>query len=245
MQPSELHIYYAHFDEHSPGSLDFVVDLIQLAKKHFKKVVSNITYNSVLKFFEDEKMIPHPKSSPCSRKLKIEPMALYNSTNLIDVDLIGYVRTEKSRITNNQGNNDMFMSTEFPIAEFDDEWCFAIVKEVLGWYPAVYDIKWNDVGFCAYLDTVLPTFSEDVQTRIRKKMGTDKRVFKHNNCLPCKNMDIDDMLAVTYFYPEYMDKARATANRLQVYWGRDADQYYTTFGREDYEGEKCEVCKFD
>lgn len=172
-------------------------------------------------------------------------MALYNSVNLIDVDLIGYVRTEKARMENNQGKNDMFMSTEFPISQFNDDWCFGIVKRLLGWYPAIYDLKWNDKGFAAYLETVLPTLPEDVQARIRKKIGTDKRVFKHNNCLPCKNMDIDDMLAVAYFYPEYMNKATATANRLQVYWGRNADQYYTTFGREDYEGEKCELCKFD
>lgn len=170
MQPSELHIYYAHFSEHSPKSLEFVEALIEMAKAHFHKVITSITYNSVLTFFEEQKMIPHPKNSPCSRLLKIEPMMLYNATNLIDVDLIGYVRTEKGRIDSNKGKNDLFMSTAFPIAEFDDEWCFNIVKKHLGWYPEIYDLKWNDEGFCGWLEQILPTLDADTQHRIRKKM---------------------------------------------------------------------------
>lgn len=73
-QPEELHLFYAHFAEHSPDTFQFVADGIRLARKHFKKVLVKITNNSVLQFFEDQKMIPHPMASPCSRKLKIEPM---------------------------------------------------------------------------------------------------------------------------------------------------------------------------
>lgn len=58
-------------------------------------------------------------------------------------------------------------------------------------------------------------------------------------------MNIDDMLAVAYFYPEYMKKSQELATKLKSYWGRNADQYYTNFGRQDYEGGQCEICAFD
>lgn len=220
MKPSELHLYYAHFAEHSPGSYQFVADLIAYARTMFDNVISEITYNSVLALFDKNKMIPHSMSSPCSRILKIEPMMLYNSLNRIEVDLIGYVRTEKTRITRMKesgGGSDMFISKEFPIEMFDDEWCFAIVKKHLGWYPAIYDIV-NEKG---------------------------KRVFKHNNCLPCKNMNLNQMQDVEKYYPEYMARAVELFGKLNAYWGRNADEYYTTFGKEDYEAMPCEVCSFD
>jgi tRNA(Ile)-lysidine synthase TilS/MesJ len=37
IQPKELHLFYAHFREHSPDSARFVIDGIRFAKKHFKK----------------------------------------------------------------------------------------------------------------------------------------------------------------------------------------------------------------
>ena len=77
-KPKEIHLYYAHFAEHSPDTFQFVADGIRYARKHFDKVTVRITSNSVLRFFEEQKMIPHPKVSPCSRKLKIEPMELYD-----------------------------------------------------------------------------------------------------------------------------------------------------------------------
>jgi hypothetical protein len=247
IEPKELHIYYAHFTEHSPGSLEFVEALIELAKKSFPVVKSKITYNSVLDFFEKEKMIPHPIVSTCSRKLKIIPLTEYNIENRIEFDLIGYIKTEQKRINNQQakGGNDMFFSKAYPIADLDDEQCFDIVKRNLGWYPAIYDLRWDDMGFMAYVGNNIKRFSDDIQRKLLKKLGTKKRVFKHNNCLPCKNMNIDDMLAVEYFYPEYMKAANELSERLNAYWGRNADQYYTTFGKEDYEVKQCEVCQFD
>ena len=98
--PKELHIFYAHFDEHSPDTMQFVLEGIEYAKKHFKNVVSTITQNSVLAFFEESKMIPHPMVAPCTRVLKIEPMMRYMVENRIIIDLVGYVRNERRRVKN-------------------------------------------------------------------------------------------------------------------------------------------------
>src|SRR5690242_1661610 len=69
-KPKELHLYYAHFKEHSPGTFKFVADGIRYARRKFTDVKVKITRNSVLRFFEEQKMIPHPTNSACSRLLK-------------------------------------------------------------------------------------------------------------------------------------------------------------------------------
>lgn len=247
IKPKELHIFYAHFTEHSPGSLEFVEALIEMAKQSFPVVKSKITYNSVLDFFEQEKIIPHPVASPCSRKLKIVPLTEYNVVNRVEIDLIGYIRNEQQRIINQQKNgpDDLFLAKGYPVADLDEEQCFDIVKRNLGWYPAIYDLKWNEAGFILYVTANLYRFAEDIQRKLTKKIGKAKRVFKHNNCLPCKNMNIDDLLAVEYFYPEYMKAANDLSERLNAYWGRKADEYYTSFGKQDYEAKQCAVCQFD
>lgn len=245
IHPSELHLWYADFKEHSPDTLQFVMWLMELAKRHFKNVVCTITDNSALDFFEEQKFIPHPTDSPCSNKLKIEPMLLYNSLNNIEVDLIGYVRTEKQRMKKNKGKNDLFLTTYFPIKEFDDEWCFDIVDRVVGWHPEVYNHKWNDSGFVAFLNENLHRLSDEDKYTVSNKIGKDERVFKHNNCLPCKNMTYIDLLCVEYFYPQYLQLALDLSQRIGAFWGRDKDTYYTTFGRNDWEGEKCGVCSFN
>lgn len=247
IKPKELHIFYAHFTEHSPGSLEFVEALIEMAKSYFPVVKTKITYNSVLEFFERERIIPHPVASPCSRKLKIVPLTEYNITNRIEIDLIGYIKTEQKRINNQQKKvgDDTQQLKGYPVSDMSEEECFEIVKRNLGWYPAIYDLKWNNAGFILYVTANLQRFPEDLQRKLIKKVGTSKRVFKHNNCLPCKNMHPDDLLCIEYFYPEYMKAANELADRLQAYWGRNADQYYTTFGKQDYEAGACEVCQFD
>lgn len=218
-QPAELHLFYAHFAEHSPDTFQFVADGIRLARKRFKNVIVKITSNSVLKYFDDHNMIPHPVRSPCSYWLKIAPMASYCAENGITIDLIGYVKTEKSRIKRMKanGSDDLFMTKEFPIQLLDDEWCFEIVDRVIGWHPAIYDMR-DEKG---------------------------KRLFMHNNCLPCKNMYVKDMVAVKEHFPDYMARADDLSKKLNAYWGRDADAYYTEFGREDYEPGQCETCSFD
>lgn len=97
-KPFELHLYYSHFQEHSPDSYKFVKDLIKYARLHFKKVIVKITRNSVLRFFEEQKMIPHPTVSPCTRMLKILPAQEYAVQNGITTDLVGYVREETRRV---------------------------------------------------------------------------------------------------------------------------------------------------
>lgn len=218
-KPSELHLFYAHFSEHSPDTFQFVADGIRLARKHFSNVLVKITKNSVLAYFEKFKMIPHPVRSTCSYHLKIAPMETYCLDNGVTVDLVGYVRTEAKRIKRMKASeaNNLFLTKDFPIGLLTDEWCFEIVDRLVGWHPSIYDLK-NQHG---------------------------KRLFKHNNCLPCKNMHMKDMKAVAEHFPEHMSNAVALSNRLNAYWGRDADAYYTEFGREDYEPGQCETCAFD
>lgn len=218
-KPKSLHIFYAHFKQHSPDSFQFVADGIRFARKYFGNVIVKITKNDVLKFFEEQKMIPHPTASPCSRILKIEPMMVYAFENGIELDLVGYVRKELKKRGNKTAaqSNNLFYTKEFPIGIFDDEWCFEIVDKNIGWHPAIYDIR-DEKG---------------------------KRIFTHNNCLPCKNMYVKDMKQVEIHYPEYMRAAQETSNKLKSYWGRNAQAYYTEFGREDYEEPQCEVCVFD
>lgn len=218
-RPSELHLYYAHFKEHSPDSFQFVADGIRYARKHFANVKIKITKNSVLEFFKGKQMIPHPKFSPCSLILKIEPMALYNWENQIEVDLIGYVKGELKRVKSSQKNEpaNLFFTKAFPVKDFTDDWCFEIVLRHLGWYPKIYDIK----------------------------DANGKRLFKHNNCLPCKNMTIEEMELVRIHYPEYFELAMKLSRELKAHWGRDADDFYTTFGKAEYETQPCEICTFD
>lgn len=221
-KPKELHLFYAHFVEHSPDTLDFVLDGVKFARTQFKAVFYEQTNNSIISFFREQNMIPHPKFSPCTRMLKIIPMAEYATKNEIDVDLVGYVKEEIRRAKRMNSKDVATKDTKhFPIIGFSNEWCFDIVKKYIGWYPKIYDIL-DDSG---------------------------NRVFSHNNCLPCKNMQKDDFELVRIHYPEYWNQAMLLSEELQYHWGRDANDFYTTFGREDYEVEykrqSCEVCAFD
>jgi 3'-phosphoadenosine 5'-phosphosulfate sulfotransferase (PAPS reductase)/FAD synthetase len=230
-KPKVLHIFYAHFAEHSPDTFQFVADGIRYARKHFKQVRVKITRNSVLKFFKEQKMIPHPMSAPCTRLLKIVPMMEYAVANNIKIDLVGYVREEARRMKNmaKKVGSDIVdamvqagnIHKHFPIGSKSNEWCFEIVDREIGWHPAIYDI--------------------------RDSKGN--RVFTHNNCLPCKNMQKDDFEEVKTYYPEYWDGAMKLSEDLQLYWGRDAQEFYTTFGRHDfetgYQKQSCAVCAED
>lgn len=213
-KPKELHLNYLHFKQHSPDTKDFSIALFDFAKNHFDCVVTNIIDNDVLQFFRDQKMIPHPIISPCSRILKIVPMMEYNAKHGIELDLIGYVKQEKRRMESSKNNQDLFNNKDFPIQLFDDDWCFEIVNKHIGWFPSIYKI----------LDE------------------NGKRIFKHNNCLPCKNMTLKDLKAVEKYYPEYMKEANSLSEELQAHWGRNANDYYTTFGKQDYETKPCDNC---
>lgn len=216
--PSELHLYYAHFVQHSPDTFKFVADGIRLARKHFPCVKVKISRNDVLRFFKEQKMIPHPMFSPCSRILKIEAIAQYAYENEVRADLVGYVKHEfKRRVGRKKesANPDMFgLDKHYPISEFTDEWCFEIVDEMVGWHPKIYDIR----------------------------DANGKRLFNHNNCLPCKNMTTEQMEAVKIHFPEYHKQAMKLSEELKRHWGRDEALFYSTFGRDLGQETTCEVC---
>lgn len=225
-KPMELHLFYAHFEEHSPDTRDFVLAGVDFANRNFKTVIYKETWNSIIAHFEKMKMIPHPAAIPiCTKELKVIPIVNYMAENRIEIDLVGYVRNERrreKRMFENAPN--MIYYKAFPIIDKDNEWCFGIVKEKIGWYPKIYDIR-NEAG---------------------------KRVFTHNNCLPCKNMQKSDFELVRIHYPEYWQRAVDLSNRLKKHWGRDEEDFiktYLSFGREDwevnYEKQNCAICNFD
>src|SRR5438132_12771288 len=96
--PAELYLYYAHLREHSPDTFRFVAAGMRFARTHFKTVFCRVTRNSVIEYFRNENMIPHPKISPCSEHLKIEPMDIYAFEQGVQIDLVGFVRNEGRRI---------------------------------------------------------------------------------------------------------------------------------------------------
>jgi hypothetical protein len=164
-------------------------------------------------------MIPHPTVSPCSRKLKIEPISKYAFDNAISVDLIGYVKEELNRRASKQYDPQLSMfeaSKFYAIGDFSNEWCFDITEKHIGWYPYIYTIR-NANG---------------------------DRVFKHNNCLPCKNMYEKDIEAIQVYFPEYYRKAIQLSALIGSFWGRDEAEFYARFGRELGQESTCETCKF-
>lgn len=248
MKPKEIHVVYCHLEEHSPESMKFVEDMVALLRKHFSNVLFTVFSNSALSFFKNEKLIPHPIASPCSLKLKIEPSDKYSVENNVFIDLVGYVKSEMKKRAERQ--QDRLKKTNsphekhYPIGEFTDEWCFQIVERVLGWYPEIYKHKWSDPGFIDFLGKNKHRMTDYDWNRVSKKMGKDVRVFLHNNCLPCKNMDALEILYVQYFYPSYYANAMDLSSFLKSYWGRNADTFYFTFGRDLNQDSTCENCKF-
>lgn len=266
LKPKELHIFYCHFEEHSPDTFAFVKDIIRFCKKNFKKVFVKITRNSVIRFFEEQHMIPHPSVSPCTRLLKVIPMHEYMILHGITIDLVGYVREEIRRVknmakkTNNEvdGRSVQMQDVKklFPISDKTNEWCFSIVKKFIGWYPKIYSLRWNDKAFIAFMVANLHRVSKESQLTIKTKLGKRQRVFGHNNCLPCKNMQEDDYLAVEYFYNWYYIKSILLSQRLKADWGRIVKgeksiedlQFHMDFGRTEqetgYKKQSCGVCAF-
>ena len=250
-KPKDVYIFYSHLKEHSDDSMDFVLAVVEYSKKHFENVIFEYVENSIIDFFLQQKMIPHPKFAPCTFELKIKPANLFLSKHNCTIDMVGYIRTEKRRIENMNKKRelDLFLQKQFPISHLTDEDCFDIVKKEIGWYPKIYDYKWNDSGFIDFVNKRISYFDEYNQKIILKDLGKDKRVFNHNNCLPCKNMNIKQLLCVEYFFPEFHKKATELSIELNAHWGREqssyVDAFMTTFGREDWEVEGgCKICEF-
>ena len=190
LKPKELHLFYVHFKEHSEDTMKFVHAGVRYARKHFNNVKYFFTKNSINDYFRKKNFIPHPRISPCSKELKIIPITTHTHTHTIDFDLIGYVREEKRRME--RQINLGAVNKVYLIAELTNEECFDIVKEQIGWYPKIYDIRENG-----------------------------KRVFKHNNCLPCKNMSEKDLQNVGKYFPKLASIANDTAKQIGKYWGRE------------------------
>lgn len=190
-RPKEIYLFYAHFSEHSPDTGRFAIACIRYALNNFSCVHWKITFNSVLRFFMEKKFIPHPMFSPCSEHLKYIPMQDYRIANNIDYDLIGFVKTERSRI--NRQIRKGIEYKKYPIAHLSDIDCLLIVDREIGWHPMIYDISNGKHGYA----------------------------FQHNNCLPCKNMSAEQIRLTRKYYPEYMKKADKLAAELGSYWGRE------------------------
>lgn len=260
-KPKELHLFYAHFEEHSPNTKEFVKYQFEYAKDHFDNVFTTIQDNSVLQFFRESKMIPHPMVSPCTRILKVMPIQIYMEENDIDVDLVGYVREEDRRVVNQIGRKmglkklsrsklieinsllkDLFLVSEkhqkaiksqlillgvkdtsiaqtlcdayfnkmsadgkkaYPIAHITDNDCFSLVRSELRWYPQIYNLRWNDPRIKPFFEDNKDLLIPEQAKAVMNKIGSPERIFKHNNCLPCKNMVSWEFLMIKLFYPEY------------------------------------------
>jgi len=229
-KPKDLHLFYAHFSEHSTGTLDFVFDCVNYAKKHFENVTFKMTENSINEFFVEKKMIPHPMVAPCTKILKVLPIREYMIDNKIDVDLVGYVREEKRRVKNQQKFAQQ--RKEYPILHLSNEDCFVLVKKEIGYYPDIYDIFWSDKRILPFLNfrkESMPKQQFDVVMKYAMRgygHRKTKRVFSHNNCLPCKNMQTWEYYMTMLFFPDAIEKANETADVIGSYWGRDADAFY-------------------
>lgn len=191
-KPTELFLYYSHLTEHSPDTLRFVRDGVQYAKRRFKSVTLGFNVASVNDFFVSQNMIPHPTISPCSRDLKMRLLDAFFESKKCDVRLIGYVSHEV-KTRFVRAQKYTSDSFQYPILEFTEADCFEIVDRVIGWHPSIYDIREGG-----------------------------KRVFTHNNCLPCKNMSKKQLQAVGRYFPQYARRAEQTAASIPgAYWGRD------------------------
>lgn len=205
-RPKTLLMYYAHLREHSPESVKFVADCVRYARRHFSVVKFGMSRASVVDFFETEKFIPHPTVSPCTAHLKVIPMEKWSDANGSTMDLIGFIEEERRRIVR-AVNRDKEGRARFPIAHMNEAECYEIVDREIGWHPSIYDIRNENGG----------------------------RVFKHNNCLPCKNMTKSQLESVATHFPEYWERAAAMAERIGNYWGRPTD----------YPADPCARCLFD
>jgi NH3-dependent NAD+ synthetase len=97
LKPKNLFLFYIHFREHSPDTIKFVHDCVRFAKKNFKSVNYEIQKKSVLKFFEKINYLPHPRFSPCTVQLKIEPARTHTHTHT-RLTLIWSALYEKKKI---------------------------------------------------------------------------------------------------------------------------------------------------
>jgi 3'-phosphoadenosine 5'-phosphosulfate sulfotransferase (PAPS reductase)/FAD synthetase len=246
VKPKSIHLFYAHFSEHSPDTARFVIAGVRFARQHFENVFVRIERNSILSWFEKNKMIPHPAISPCSRILKIERINKYAFDHDLKIDLVGYVKHELKRRAAGQAKNKevglFSLDKQYPIGDFTDEWCFEIVDRNIGWHPAIYDLMWDNPDFVSWIGLNFRFWPPAIAMDVKRRAGRHERVFKHNNCLPCKNMYPHEMIAIEFFFVFYYKNAMLLSDKLKKHWGRDKDQFYSTFGRELGQESTCGSC---
>jgi hypothetical protein len=204
-RPDHLLLYYAHLREHSPGTFRFVKACVRYARRKFPTVEFGMHRCSVVDFFERENFIPHPTLSPCTEHCKVIPMDRWSRAHGATIDLIGYVRHERKRAL--KAEEKARRSLAFPIAYLTERECFELVDREIGWHPPIYDLR----------------------------DGTGRRLFTHNNCLPCKNMKLDQIRAVAKHFPAFWARAESMAERIGNFWGRPSE----------YAGDPCALCVFD
>jgi hypothetical protein len=230
-KPKTLLLYAAHFVNHSPRSLEFLTDCITYAVRNFRNIKIKVTWNDVLEFFRAQHTIPHPSLSPCSRMLKYQPSEKWAfGENDCDIDLVGFVREELKRRTNKQPKGSI--NKLYPIGHISNEECFAIVDSEIGWHPPIYDFRCGTDGLC-----------KKCKKRQKRtgfvQLGCKKRIFEHNNCIPCKNGEDEDYENWNDFYPEYMRQAYQLSTDLTVLLGETV-----SWGR-DKAVNMCHSCTFD
>lgn len=278
-KPNELHLLYVHINQHSADTLSFVNALVAYATHHFPETIYRQYHYDVLNYFKSVKMIPHPTSNVCTKNIKSDNIAKYKGEKGIEVDLIGFVKQERSRIKavtshilnqpkenvdvdyaiENGVQSGLFEATFFPTAKWTDEDCFSEVKKAIGWYPAIYDIFWTDERIIPFLESVkeqMPEKDRQIAMKYALRgygMEKSKRVFNHNNCIPCKNMQVWQFWICKLFFPKLFNDAVEMSKELGKYYGRSESDYeaikiYTTFGREDFEvdfkEQSCGTCAF-
>lgn len=202
LKPKHLFLFYAHIRQHSQGTLAFVRAGVKYAREHFDSVTFGCSRADVLAFFGEQKIIPHPMLSPCTEHLKLIPMMQFQLEHETEIDLVGYIRDEVRRIRRQAKKG--VTGKGYPIQHFTDAYCFDLVEREIGFYPPIYKI----------LD------------------AEGNRVFKHNNCLPCKNMQghlwadgtaTRDYANVKTHFPLHFEEARQLTGSIGSYWGRKSD----------------------
>lgn len=51
-----------------------------------------------------------------------------------------------------------------------------------------------------------------------------------------------EIIAIEFFYEGYYKDAMLLSDRLKKHWGRNKDEFYSTFGRELGQESTCGVC---
>jgi len=197
-KPRFVALAYVHLSEHSPDTLKFALSCIRYACDKFDNVRWSV--------FPSGSVLDYFERENLIPHPIISPCSEH-----LKIARINEFRARHAcdfdvvgfiRTERQRIKRQMKYKTDgiYAIAHLSEDDCLQIVDQYIGWHPAIYDIV-DERG---------------------------KRVFKHNNCLPCKNMSgamddktaVGDYLQVAEHYPEYYERARQLSERMQAYWGR-------------------------